>query len=245
MSDITVTPQPPAAPKSLPARLIGVLFSPGETFRSVAAYPKWFGAFATVLLIIAATTFAFLSTSVGQDASLEQQIKSMEAWGRTVTPEMQAEMEARISQAPYWGVVFVIVIGSVMTFLFAGLLYGVFNGLAGGRATFKQVLAVISHAGAVSLVGHLFTLPLNYVRESSSTATNLAVFMPFLDEDSLAARFLGMIDLFFIWWIIVVGIGLAVLYRKRTGAVVMSLVGAYVLIAGVIAGVMRAVAGGQ
>jgi hypothetical protein len=245
MSDITVTPQPPAAPKSLPARLFGVVLSPGETFRSVIAQPRWFGALASILLLMAAANFAFLSTSVGQDATLEQQIKSMEAWGMTVTAEQQTQMEAGISKAPYWGAAMILIVGSLMTFLIAAILYGVFNGFAGGGATFKQVLAVLSHAGAISLVGQLFTLPLNYVRESASTATNLAVFLPFLDEGSLAARFLGMIDLFFIWWLIVVGIGLAVLYRKRTGSVVMSLLGAYVLIVGVIAGVMRAVAGGQ
>jgi hypothetical protein len=54
-----------------------------------------------------------------------------------------------------------------------------------------------------------------------------------------------MIDLFFIWWIVVAGIGLAVLYRRRAAPVVCSLLGAYVVIAGVIAGVMRAVAGEQ
>jgi hypothetical protein len=39
-------------------------------------------------------------------------------------------------------------------------------------------------------------------------ATNLAVFFPFLDENSFPARLLGSIDLSLIWWIVSLPIGL-------------------------------------
>jgi len=136
-----------------------------------------------------------------------------------------------------------IVMAPVITVALAGLLLAVFNAGLGGDAKYKQVLAVVTHAGAVSIISTLFTLPLNYARESLSGATNLGVLTPFLDEGSLPARFLGMIDLFLVWWVVVLAIGLAVLYRRRTGPVALSLVGAYVGIAGIIAGVMRAFAG--
>ena len=54
-----------------------------------------------------------------------------------------------------------------------------------GTRRYKQVLAVVTHAGAISISATLFTLPLNYARESLSGATNLGVFAPFLDEGSL------------------------------------------------------------
>ena len=107
------------------------------------------------------------------------------------------------------------------------------------------MLAVVTHAGAISILATLFTLPLNYARESLSGATNLGVFAPFLDEGSLPARFLGMIDLFLVWWVVVLAIGLAVLYKRRTGPVALSLLGAYVGIAAIIAVIMRAFAGSQ
>jgi hypothetical protein len=104
---------------------------------------------------------------------------------------------------------------------------------------------VLTHAGAISALGALFITPLSYARESLSGATNLGVFLPFLDEGSLPARFLGMIDLFLIWWVVAVGIGLSVLYRRRTAPVVLSLLATYVAIAAIIAVVMRAFAGSQ
>ena len=52
----------------------------------------------------------------------------------------------------------------------AGILLAIFNALLGGSASFKQVAAVMSHAGAVSLMQQLFIFPLNYARESMSSA---------------------------------------------------------------------------
>jgi hypothetical protein len=207
------------------------------------AHPAWLGAMLAVVLVVGGGNFVLLSTEVGQQALLDQQIRSSEAWGRTVTAEQQEGMERMLPTMRYITLGTTLVLAPVITFALAGLLLAVFNAGLGGDATYKQVLAVVTHAGAVSIISTLFTLPLNYAKESLSGATNLAVFAPFLDEGSLAARFLGMIDLFLVWWVVVLAIGLAVLYRRRTTPVALSLLGAYVGIAAVIAVVMRAFAG--
>jgi nucleoside recognition membrane protein YjiH len=96
----------------------------------------------------------------------------------------------------------------------------------------------------VNIVQTLFVLPLNYVRESASSATTLGVFVQsFLDETNFVARVLGMIDLFIVWNLVVTAIGLGVLYRRKTGPIFWSLMGVYVVIVLVIAGVMRAFGG--
>jgi len=243
MTSVSSVSQPEVPKKNLAARLIGVIFSPGQTFRTVVAHPTWIGAMLAVTLVVAAGNFALLSTEVGQQALLDQQIRSMESWGMTVTAEQQAAMEHRLPMSRYITFVTILVISPIVTFIVAGLLFAVFNAGLGGDASFKQVLAVVTHGGAVSIVAALFTLPLNYARESMSGATNLGVFVPFLEEGSLPARFLGMIDLLLVWSVIVLAIGLAVLYKRRTGPVALSLLGAYAGIAAVIAGVMRAFAG--
>jgi hypothetical protein len=240
MPESAVLSQPQAAPKSLPARVVGVLVSPAETFASIVAHPTWLGVLALVVLVAAGGTFALLSTEVGQSALLDQQIRSAEAWGRTVTDEQRM-----LPMMRYFAAGSTLVAAPIMTFAIAGILLGVFNAMLGGSASYKQVLAVVAHAGVVTLVQQAFTLPLNYARESLSSATNLMVFLPFLGEGSLPARFLGMIDLFLVWWLVVMGIGLAVLYKRRTSPIVWSLLGTYVVIAGIIAGVMRLFSGGE
>jgi hypothetical protein len=89
----------------------------------------------------------------------------------------------------------------------------------------------------------LVTLPLNYLRESLSSATNLGVFVPFLEETSFAARLLGAIDLVVIWWMLNLAIGLGVLYKRRTGPVAVGLLVTYLVIALVIAVVRSAFSG--
>ncbi len=126
----------------------------------------------------------------------------------------------------------------------SGILLAVFNALLGGSASFRQTAAVVTHAGAVSLLQQLFIAPLNYARESMASATNLGVFVPFLDESSIVARFLGAIDLFLVWWLLVLAMGLAVLHRRRTAPIFWSFMGIYVVIALVIALVMRGASGG-
>jgi hypothetical protein len=149
--------------------------------------------------------------------------------------------------APYVGYIgggSTLVFVPVVSMVLSGLLLAIFNALLGGSATFKQVASVVTHAGAVSIIQQLFILPLNYARESMSSATNLGLFVPFLDESNIISRFLGTIDLFIVWWLIVLAIGLGVLYRRKTAPIFWSFMGVYVVIALVIALVMRGASGG-
>lgn len=69
------------------------------------------------------------------------------------------------------------------------------------------------------------------------------VFLPMLDDATFLARLLGWIDLFRIWWILNLSVGLGVLYKVRTRPIASGLLGVYVAIALIIAGVITARAG--
>jgi hypothetical protein len=233
-----VQQKPESAQAGLLTRAIGVLTSPKSTFEGVAARPRWFGMMALVLGVTAVLTFAFMSTQKGQQAMMDQQVHRMETSGREMSDTQFQQMERMLPFFKYIFLGSILILGPLFTLAIAGILYGIFNVAMGGEATYKQVLAIVTHAGAVSLVQQLFTVPLNYVRESMTSPTSLAVFAPFLDERSFVARLLGMIDLFFLWWIFVLAIGLAVLYRRRTQPIALSLYAVYFAIVLAIAGVM-------
>src|SRR6478672_11194963 len=116
---------------------------------------------------------------------------------------------------------YVIVIPIFLAIL-SGILLGVFNALLGGDASFKQVFAIVSHAGLITVLQTVFVMPLDYIRETLSSPTTLGVFVPFLDEKSFLSHLLGTIDLFQIWWLVVLAIGLGVLYKRRTGPIATS-----------------------
>jgi hypothetical protein len=216
------------------ARVLGVIFSPRQTYAAVAARPRALGVLAVITIVMAIGQFVFLSSQVGQEIALDQQVRSMEAFGMTVTDEMYAGIERGITRARYTSAISLILFIPLFNAIIAGLLLVVFTMLLGGSATFKHVNAIVAHAGVISVLQQLFALPLTYASGEASGA-NLGVFVPMLDENSLPVLFLGSIDLFYLWWCISLAIGLGVLYRRRTGPIATGLISLYVLIALVIA----------
>ncbi|MCX6550583.1 MAG: YIP1 family protein, partial [Acidobacteria bacterium] len=215
MSETPAAPQAPTTGLSLMARIWGILSAPRETYADVVARPRWFGMMAVVILVTIVCTGGFLTTSVGQQAYLDNQVRATERFGGQVSEAQYAQMEKIGKYAAPITAASILVFSPLMTLVIAGILFAVFSAALGGDSSFKQVFTVVVHASAPTVVQQLFVTPLNYVRETMSSATNLAVFLPMLDEGSFLARLLGMIDLFLIWWMIVLSIGLGVLYKRK------------------------------
>lgn len=243
MANATVQTGAAPAPKSLPARFIGIIISPQATFESVVAHPKWLGMLVLTTLIIIPCTVLPMTTAGGREAMLEAQVRQMESFGIQVNDQMYQQMRGRMGIAPYTTAAGVLIAAPTITAVLAGILFAVFNAVMGGNASFKQVYSVVVHAGAISALGQLFTGPLNYFRETMTSATNLGVVLPMLPEGSFVARLAGMIDLFVVWWIFVLAIGIGVLYRRRTQSVAMALFGTYAVIALAVAAVMSRLGG--
>jgi len=240
----TPTAESATAPaKSLPARFAGILFAPRATYADVAAQPRWLGIFLTVFLIMASATVALLSTEIGRNAVVEQQISQSEAYGRRLTDVQIEQIEKFAPYSVYVAPVFQLLFLGAGGLLIGGLAFAVFNAMLGGDATFKQVFAVVCHSAVVLAALSLFTTPLSYARETLSSATNLGIFLPFLDESSFLARLLGAIDLIFIWWMLSLAIGLGVLYRRRTGPIAITMFAVYVVIGMIIAAIKTASTG--
>lgn len=237
MSDTTSQPDT-ARPLSLGARFVGVLTSPRQTMAAVVAHPRWLLMALIVVVLTGGAQLWFQSTEVGKQVTLDASIRQIESLGITVSDQMYEQTRegimnpspARLAISAGAMLVFPPIIWAIL----AGVAYLVFGVFTGGMATFKQVYAVVVHSTVVGAVGALFTTPLNYVRQASS-ATNLAVFLPFLTEGSFLARLAGMVDLFIVWSLTVLSIGIAVAYRKKTGGVALIVFGIYALIAVAIA----------
>ncbi|HKB12474.1 MAG TPA: YIP1 family protein [Vicinamibacterales bacterium] len=232
-----------AAPKSLAARIVGVLFAPRATYAEVAARPRWLGAFLVVYLVTASVATAFIGTEIGRNAVVDQQVTQSEAYGRHLTQQQIDRLESMSQYYVYGAPVFQLVNLLIGALVITALAFAVFTALLGGDASFKQVFAVIVHSGVILAALSLFTTPIAYARQTLSTATNLAVFFPFLDDASFAARLLGSIDLVFVWWMVSAAIGLGVLYRKRTAPIATTMLAIYVVI-GIVIAAIKTVASG-
>jgi hypothetical protein len=243
MTQTSVSTGTPPARLSLLARFIGIITAPQETFKSVVAHPKWLGMLALVTVLAAVCTALPMTTEAGQEASLRASVEGMESFGMTVTDEVYEQMRRQLWLAPYQTAAGILIGSPIFTVVIAGILFVVFNVAMGGGATFKQVFTVLVHASAISALQQLFTAPVNYFRGSVSSATNLAVLLPAVDSKSFVGRVLAMTDLFLIWYVLVLAIGLGVLYRRRTQPIAIGLYGVYAVIVLGIAAVMSRLGG--
>ena len=230
MADTTVTAGAAPAPMNVFARFIGIIFSPKDTFQNVAAHPRVLGILILICAVSAVLLGGFFATQVGQDAWLEVATR-----GREIPPQQMAMMEKMSRFAGPLAVGQAIVGVPIMLVIVAGILFAIFNAVMGGNATFKQVFAIVTHSWVVPVVSQLFTLPLSYMRGTISSATNLGVLLPMIDESSFLGHFLGSIDFFWIWTCIVLSIGLAVLYRRKTQSILVGFLSLYGVIALIIA----------
>ena len=227
----TATPQGPSTePMSVFSRFIGIITSPRSTFQHVVARPRWLGMYLLTAVIIAIFAALPMTTDAGRQATLDQQVSQMEAFGVEVSDEMYEQMRQRTQYAAYTTAGGILLGSLVISLLTAAILWAVFNAALGGDATYKQILAVLIHAGVISALGQMFTGPINYFRGAVTSATSLGALLPIFDDQSFMGKLFGMIDIFIIWWLIVLAMGLAVLYRRKTQPIAYSLFGIYALI---------------
>jgi hypothetical protein len=231
---MTVALDTPVADQGLFARFFGVVLSPRATYAAVAAKPRSLGVLLIVLLITGLAQGAFLSTEVGQQLALDQQVRSMEAFGMTVSDQMYAQMEQGMSRAAITGPIFQAIFFPIVIAIEAGIFVVIFSLLMGGAATFKHVFAVVTHSTVIVALQQVFSVALSYASGKAAGA-NLGIFVPMLDENHFVTLFLGSIDLFLVWATINLAIGLGVLYRRRTGPIASTMLGLYAAIALIIA----------
>ena len=217
------------------ARFIGVLTAPRATFEKIVPQPRVFGALLLVALAAALASTIFMNTEVGK-AAFSEAMQQRASANTQLSPEQLQRME---QMAPYIRTVSSvapIIFVPIAMMVISGVLFVVFNVMMGGTATFRQMMSVVSHSQFVSVVGTVITFALNYMRGTMTTgATSLSAFLPNLEERSFAYRLARSADLFLVWWLVVLAIGLSVLYRRKTGGVALTLFLIYGAIAVLIA----------
>ncbi len=225
----------PTARLGLMSRFVGTIVSPRATFEQVAQDPRWLGVLVLTLGLVATFNTALLSTEVGERAMLQQQVQAAESFGIVMTDEQYDQMADVAQYAVYFALAGILVQVPIINVVLAGILFVVANVLLGARSTFKQVFAVVAHSGVILVVQGAFVAPLNFVREAMSNPATLAAFVPMLDPETFLVRMLGVLDVFFLWRVMVLAIGTAVVTERRTGPIAVGLFGVYAAIAVAIA----------
>jgi hypothetical protein len=220
-------------------RLIGMVRSPRKTLTIAVSSPRSLDLALLIIVISAACSAGFLMTRVGQLAALDQQVRQLESFGAEISDDQYEALRRLVPYRPVISAALILVGWPVLWLLSALALRWFGNRVAeslprrsderGARrfASFAQVLAVVVHASAIFAVRAVVAAPVNYARESLGGSTSLSMVMPAFAESSFPARLLGAVDIFVVWWVVLLSLGLSILYQSRTLPIARWLFGAY------------------
>lgn len=212
------------------ARVLGVILRPRATFAAVATAPKWAGVLALSTAVAAGAAAGFYSTGVGRQALVDRWERTAAVFGREVDDAAYAELLRLGEYSTAYGVASAVAGVALLTVAVAMLAF-VFLPRRDGRPTFRQVMAVVSHASVILALRFVVAAPIGYARETETGVTSLGTWMPIFSQTSLVSRFLAMLDVMLLWWAIVAAVGIAVVYGRPVRPIALSFVGAYVAVA--------------
>ena len=224
----------------------GVLRRPRATLRQVAAAPRWLGLLAALTVAAAVSNAMVMSTPVGQQALVDQWERTALAFGQVVDDDRYAELQAASRHGALYGIASAVANVALEIVVAALANRGIFGRPRGPKPDaggFGMVMAVATHTGVILALRVIVSALLAYVRETTASATSLGIWFPAFDEAAPLARLLGLIDLFAIWWAVVLAIGVSVLYQRPATKLALGFIGGYAVIAAALAIVMAALGG--
>lgn len=217
---MTDTPLPP-----LPVRAVQVLFSPGSLFDRLRERPVWLGALVVMAIVSAAAVLL-----IPGEIWMEMMERRIRAAGQEPSGPLPGGGIFRV-----FGAGAALVMTFVMAFVLSGVVTTIFAFILGDDGGFRQYLSVVAHAGLIQALGGLVTLPLKILGRDPELTLNLATFLPFLEE-GYWYQALRMMDLFAIWALVVIAVGVNRIDPRRSwgfaASVLLALLGTFALVAG-------------
>jgi hypothetical protein len=225
-------PSQPAEPKPNPfARITGVLFSPNETFASIARRPDWVVPLLLILVVGYATTFFFLPR-LDWDAVSAVQAEQMKAKNPQMSQE-DIDRVSRMSQAIGKVIGWIApILAAIWYAIVAGVLLLAFR-LFGGEGTFKQAFSATLYGWVPLVIYGIVATVVAVARGGKIDPTQIATLVKsnpafLLDMKAHPALFslLSAFDVFTIWTVVLLIIGFAALSRvskARAATIIVSL----------------------
>jgi hypothetical protein len=217
-------------------RVLGVVMRPRATMDEVARHPTFITTWVLVLLAVAVCGGLFLSTEVGRQALVDERVRVTEALGERVDDAEYARLQADLPFAVYLTSGGRLLLTPPMTVVAAlGLM--VLARLDRVTVSMKTALAIAVHATVVLALQQVVATPLHYVQESLTSPTTVAGLLRTFDEGSWPARLFGTIDVFGLWWMWLLSLGLAAATAKSARRYLWRLLAVYVGVAAIVAAV--------
>ena len=224
-------------------RVTGVLVHPRSTMAEVVQRPAFITTWVVVLLAVAVCGGLLLSTPVGQQALVDERVRVTEALGIRVDDAAYDRLRANPPLSVYLTSGGRLLLTPPVTIMVAaGLL--ILARIDGTAISFVTALAITVHATVVLAVQQIIATPAHYAYESLTSPSNMAGILRVFNEGTWPARLFGTIDLFGLWWMWLLSVGLAAATARPARRYWWRLMAVYLGVAALVAAVF-AVMGGQ
>ena len=216
----TLAPEAQLRQMSEPARLAGVFFSPGKAFADIAPRPRWW--IPVILSAILSTVYLNAFTQrVGWEQTIRQALERLpNAQSMSAAQREQAVASAaRLYQ--YFGYGGSAVGTLFYVFIVAVILVFLFDTIMGAGIGLKRMMAIVAYGFLPLLIQTALSMVVLFLKDPAEfSLQNPLMFNlgAYLSPDAPAAlRALGTsIDLFSLWIIVLLAIGVSSASRKIT-----------------------------
>jgi hypothetical protein len=225
MATAAAVPPQETAPLSEVQRILNVFFSPSKTFTDLRRSARWWGPFLLVV-IVSALFVAVVDQKVGFRKTVENQLRTQPKQAdqlEKMSPEdREKNMRARTIGAKYFSYGFPVILLLVWAVM-AGLLYATLKFGVSADVTFKSLYALVIYAGLPGLFKSLLAILslLAGVSGDSFTFQNPVATNPgyFVDPTTnpVLYAFASSFDIFALWTMVLVSIGIACVARVKSG----------------------------
>ncbi len=239
-----VTPEP--TPQGFFNRLVGVYFSPGETFAEIGRAPRIIVPM-IVLLICVIVGVMITFSRLPMDKLMTQRIDDAVQSGQLNQEQADRQREQMAKMAPFMkigGPIIAAISIVVITLIIAGIaklvsmMMGIENGFMPLWAVAIYTTLAVSIISSILFIILLFLKPADEFDLNNPLGSNLAALLSMVGAGELPKFLKGLltyVDVFYIWKIILLGIGFAAVSRKlktSTSIVVTSIVALVFALAG-------------
>jgi uncharacterized protein YneF (UPF0154 family) len=216
------TPEAPASASSFD-RIFGALFSPQETFASIAQRPTWLAPVVLSLLVSMAATIVVgqritwrrvITKQAESNPRAQKQMEQMSADQRERVIDQQAKF------VPFVAYGVAVVMPFLIPVVIGAIFLGVFNLVGGAQTNFKTSLGIAAYAWMPWVVSGLLSILILFLKDPSTVdvqnvvASNAGAFLS--DESpKWLVSLLGSLDLFSFWAMILMAMGYSATNPKK------------------------------
>lgn len=212
-NEITEVPPEPQLQLSSMAKIAGIFLDPRRTFESLVIKPDFI--VPLILVVLISLVFTIVAWPVIEKESIEAQRTIMEDRGLS-EEQIESAIRTQKEMGKYFGYIGAPISVIISTLIISGILLFMGNVLIGGASKFKNVLSIFAYSSLIDIPSYTIKLILVMNKGTLKVYTSLALFFPQSAEDTMLFKLAAVFDIFVIWQVIVISIGMAALYKCTT-----------------------------